>query len=139
MKILSLTTAVGAFMSAVQLVQADLSKIMRVDQSTQQLIDVQGRSRWFHGTNAVKKSFPWHHDINNFTPSWSLVDKDIQTMKDLNINSVRLGVHWAGVEPVRGQYNTTYLDIMYNIIKKFEDNGIYTLVDQHQDVWAAQI
>jgi len=25
------------------------------------------------------------------------------------------------------------------IIKKFQDNGIYTLVEMHQDVWAAQI
>lgn len=50
-----------------------------------------------------------------------------------------LGVHWAGVEPVRGQYNQTYLDVMHGIIKKFQDNGIYTLVDQHQDVWAAQL
>ena len=49
------------------------------------------------------------------------------------------GVHWAGVEPVRGQYNQTYLDIMNGIIKRFQDNDIYTLVDQHQDVWAAQI
>lgn len=49
------------------------------------------------------------------------------------------GVHWAGVEPVRGQYNQTYLDVTQGIIKKLQDNGIYTLVDQHQDVWAAQL
>ncbi|KAF9288966.1 hypothetical protein BGZ74_000813 [Mortierella antarctica] len=140
MKLLSIAAAIGAVaLSALQMAQADLSKIMRVDPATQQFIDVQGRSRWFHGTNVVKKSFPWHHDIVNFQPSWSLVEKDIQTMKDLNINSVRLGVHWAGVEPVRGQYNQTYLNIMDGIIKRFQDNGIYTLVDQHQDVWAAQI
>ncbi|KAF9006759.1 hypothetical protein BGZ52_008444, partial [Haplosporangium bisporale] len=140
MKVVSISAAIGAVaLSVLQMVHADLSKIIRVDPATQQFIDVQGRSRWFHGTNVVKKSFPWHHDIVNFQPSWSLVEKDIQTMKDLNINSVRLGVHWAGVEPVRGQYNQTYLDIMNGIIKRFQDNGIYTLIDQHQDVWAAQI
>ncbi|KAJ6256455.1 hypothetical protein Dda_8956 [Drechslerella dactyloides] len=87
----------------------------------------------------VKKSFPWHEDIYNFVPGWSIVDKDIQFLKDLNVNVVRLGVHWAGVEPIRGEYNQTYLDITYGIIKKLQDNGIYTLVDQHQDVWAAQL
>lgn len=88
MKLLSISAAIGAVaLSALQIVQADLSKIMRVEPATQQFIDVQGRSRWFHGTNVVKKSFPWHHDIVNFQPSWSLVEKDIQTMKDLNINS----------------------------------------------------
>lgn len=42
------------------------------------------------------------------------------------------------MEPVRGQYNQTYLDISRGIIQKLQDNGIYTLVDQHQDVWSAQ-
>ncbi|KAF9543210.1 hypothetical protein EC957_001085 [Mortierella hygrophila] len=140
MRILSLSTAISAVvLSALQLAQADISKIVRVDQTSQQLIDAEGRSRWFHGTNMVKKAFPWHVDVDNFVPNWSLVDKDIELLKTMNINSVRLGVHWAGVEPVRGQYNQTYLDITHAIIKKLEDNNIYTLIDQHQDVWAAQI
>ncbi|KAG0226808.1 hypothetical protein BGW42_003347 [Actinomortierella wolfii] len=139
MKLATISAAISAFTIAGTLVQADLSRIVRVDRSTYQFIDAQGRSRFFHGTNMVYKKFPWHHNINSFVPGWSIVDKDIQTMKALNINSVRLGVHWAGVEPVRGQYNQTYLDIMKNIVKKLEDNGIYTLVDHHQDVWAAQL
>lgn len=140
MRILSLSAAVSAVvLSALQLAQADISKIVRVDQTSQQLIDAEGRSRWFHGTNMVKKAFPWHVDVDNFVPNWSLVDKDIELLKTMNINSVRLGVHWAGVEPVRGQYNQTYLDVTHAIIKKLEDNNIYTLIDQHQDVWAAQI
>ncbi|KAG0200821.1 hypothetical protein BGX28_006207 [Mortierella sp. GBA30] len=140
MKILSISTAIGVvFISALQQASADLSKIVRVDQDTHQFVDAQGRSRFFHGTNMVKKSFPYHMDVNNFVPSWSIVDKDIELMKSLNINSIRLGVHWAGVEPVRGQYNQTYLDVTYGIIKKLQDNGIYTLVDQHQDVLAPQL
>lgn len=164
MKLLSISAAIGAvFLSVLQTVDADLSKIVRVDQATQHFIDAQGRTRFFHGTNMVMKRFPWHHDVEKFVPSWSIVDKDIEVMKALNINSIRLGksergevivrfyhneahvhffcigVHWAGVEPVRGQYNQTYLDITNGIIKKLQDNNIYTLVDQHQDVWAAQI
>ncbi|EPS39169.1 hypothetical protein H072_7086 [Dactylellina haptotyla CBS 200.50] len=87
----------------------------------------------------VKKKFPWHEDIVNFTPGYSVVDRDIQYLKDMNVNVVRLGVHWAGVEPERGKYNETYLDVTRKIIQKFQDNGIYTMIDQHQDVWAAQI
>ncbi|KAF9970008.1 hypothetical protein BGZ65_011454, partial [Modicella reniformis] len=140
MKTLSISAAIAAVaLSVLNVVNADLSKIVRVNPATQHFIDAQGRSRFFHGTNMVKKSFPWHMDVNNFVPSWSVVDRDIELMKSLNINIVRLGVHWAGVEPVRGQYNQTYLDVTQGIIKKFQDNGIYTLVDQHQDVWAAQL
>ncbi|KAG0270698.1 hypothetical protein DFQ27_000049 [Actinomortierella ambigua] len=136
MKFITITTAIAVLATTVM---ADISKIVRVDQSSHQFIDATGRSRFFHGTNMVYKEFPWHHDLTNFKPSWSIVEKDIQTLKDLNINSVRLGVHWAGVEPVRGQYNQTYLDTMKGIVQKFQDNGIYTLVDHHQDVWAAQL
>ncbi|KAF9115333.1 hypothetical protein BGX27_008213 [Mortierella sp. AM989] len=140
MKTLSITTAIGVvLLSALQIAQADLSKIVRVNPSTQHFIDANGRSRFFHGTNMVKKSFPWHLDVSKFVPGRSIVDKDIEFLKSVNINSIRLGVHWAGVEPVRGQYNQTYLDITNGIIKKLQDNGIYTLVDQHQDVWAPQI
>ncbi|KAF8937746.1 hypothetical protein BGZ58_002237 [Dissophora ornata] len=140
MKTLSISAAIAAVaLSVLDFAQADLSKIVRVNPSTQQFIDAQGRTRFFHGTNMVKKSFPWYFDVNNFVPGWSIVDKDIELLKALNINIVRLGVHWAGVEPVRGQYNQTYLDVTNGIIKKLQDNNIYTLVDQHQDVWAAQL
>ncbi|KAG0201443.1 hypothetical protein BGX28_005724 [Mortierella sp. GBA30] len=117
----------------------DVSKIVRVDQTSHQFIDALGRSRFFHGINIVKKSHPWHLDVNNFVPGQSMVEKDIETLKDLNINSIRLGIHWAGVEPVRGQYNQTYLDISKDIVRKLQDSGIYTLVVQPQDVWAAQL
>lgn len=39
----------------------------------------------------VKKKFPWHADINNFVAGYSVVDRDIQHLKDLNINVIRLG------------------------------------------------
>ncbi|KAF9199520.1 hypothetical protein BGZ49_010336 [Haplosporangium sp. Z 27] len=140
MKTLSIAAAIGVVaLSALQFAQADVSKIVRVDPSTQMFIDAQGRSRFFHGTNMVSKSFPWHLDVVNFVPGRSIVQKDIDFLKSININSIRLGVHWAGVEPVRGQYNQTYLDITNGIIAKFQENGIYTLVDQHQDVLAAQL
>ncbi|KAF3910766.1 hypothetical protein ABW20_dc0100826 [Dactylellina cionopaga] len=138
MKALSTPTFAIAVLLA-SCANADLSKIIRVDVASQQFIDAEGRSRHFHGTNMVNKKYPFHKETTQFTPGKSIVDRDIQYLKDLNINLVRLGVHWAGVEPERGDYNQTYLDITAGIIKKFQDNGIYTLVDQHQDVWGAQI
>ncbi|RVD83228.1 uncharacterized protein DFL_007624 [Arthrobotrys flagrans] len=130
--------SIGVAACLAAIAQAELSKIVKVDVASQQFIDAEGRSRHFHGTNMVKKRFPFHEDIENFVPGYSVVDRDIQFLKDLNVNCVRLGVHWAGVEPVRGKYNQTYLDVTTHIIKKFEENGIYTMIDQHQDVWSAQ-
>ncbi|KAG0027358.1 hypothetical protein BGZ81_005694 [Podila clonocystis] len=69
-------------------------------------------------------------DVINFVPGRSIVDKNIQALKALMSNSVRLGAHWAGVKPIRGQYNQTHLDISRGIIQKLQENSIYTLVDQ---------
>jgi endoglycosylceramidase len=45
---------------------------------------------------------------------------------------------WAGVEPVEGKINTTYVNILKNITKEFEQMGIYVILDMHQDVlWQA--
>lgn len=80
------------------------------------------------------KSGAWTREWTGFP---SLTRPSSQSF--LKLSKPIIGVHWAGVEPVRGQYNQTYLDITHSIIKKLEDNNIYTLIDQHQDVWAAQI
>ncbi|KAG0239009.1 hypothetical protein BGW41_007956 [Actinomortierella wolfii] len=86
---------------------AEVSKIVRVDKDSLQFIDALGRSRFFHGINMVKKSYPWHLDVDTFDPGQSIVDKDIKVLKELNVNSIRLGVHWAGVEPwvVKPEWN----------------------------------
>ena len=41
---------------------------------------------------------------------------------------------WPGVEPVRGQYNQTYLDTVAEIVEEASSYGIYTLADMHEDV-----
>ena len=114
-------------------------KINAVDQSINQITDTFGRVRFFHGTNVVKKSAPWYRqaEFNPKVSSFGLTD--VQNLQKLGINSVRLGHHWAGSEPIRGQYNQTFIDIMKSQTKLAEDHGIYVLVDVHQDVLAAQI
>ena len=52
---------------------------------------------------------------------------------------VRLGVMWESVERSQGVYNDTYLDEVDSLINRLGENGIYTLVDAHQDVFARRI
>lgn len=54
-------------------------------------------------------------------------------------NFVRLGVMWEAVERSPGVYNETYLDEVTKLINRLGENGIYTLVDAHQDVFARKI
>lgn len=69
---------------------------------------------------------------------WSIAKDCFTSFAEIAYHCVPIGVQWAGVEPVRGQYNQTYLDIYRGMIQKLQENGIYILVDQHQDVWSAQ-
>lgn len=80
---------------------------IRVDEASGFFVDASGRARIFHGVNAVQKAFPWHPSVDAFDPSSSLVAEDIANLKGWGFNAVRLGVMWAGVEPVQSQYNET--------------------------------
>ncbi|VZH89687.1 unnamed protein product [Fusarium fujikuroi] len=117
----------------------NMARIKHVNQDTHQIIDEYGRTRFFHGTNVVMKEAPWYRPFE-WTPGVSSFgERDVQNMHDLGLNIVRLGHSWAGAEPVRGEYNQTFLDIMKKQTKLAEEHGIYVLVDVHQDVLAKQL
>ena len=95
-----------------------------------------GRARLFHGVNIVSfilvlsvaiytflkvfKSFPFHPDNGStFDPEYSLNDEDVQFLSDNGFNVVRFYVAWPGVEPVKDQYNSTYLDVSYSCIMAY--------------------
>jgi len=85
------------------------------------------RVSFFHGTNFVQKGFPWYPEV--------LLDSEhIQEMKSWGFNTVRLGVMWSGVEPTRGVYNETYLQVIGDILDDCEANGIHALIDVHQGI-----
>ncbi|KAL5361980.1 putative cellulase [Aspergillus floccosus] len=115
-----------------------MSRISRVNQATHQIVDVFNRTRFFHGTNVVMKEPPWYRPFEWVPGVSSFGEQDVQNLHDLGLNIVRLGHSWAGAEPVRGQYNQTFLDIMKKQTKMAEDHGLYVLVDVHQDVLARQ-
>lgn len=115
-----------------------MSRIKKVNQDTHQIVDEFGRTRFFHGTNVVMKEPPWYRPMDWVPGVSSFGEQDVRNMHDLGLNVVRLGHHWAGAEPVRGQYNQTFLDIMKKQTKMAEDNGLYVLVDVHQDCLARQ-
>ena len=99
----------------------------------QVFVDSHSRQRIFHGTNVVVKGPPWIPDVHTFSEDISLTDEDFQLMKTLGFTVIRLGVMWPGVEPTRGKYNETYLDIVESIITRGEQYGLYFLIDMHQD------
>ncbi|GFF45543.1 endoglycoceramidase [Aspergillus lentulus] len=116
-----------------------MARISQVNQDTHQIVDEFGRTRFFHGTNVVMKEPPWYRPLEWAPGVSSFGEQDVQNLHDLGLNIVRLGHSWAGAEPVRGQYNQTFLEIMKKQTKMAEDHGLYVLVDVHQDVLARQL
>lgn len=113
-------------------------------------VDESGRERQFHGTNVAVKGPPWHPTLDGFDDLTSLVAEDFELMRSAGLNVIRLNVAWPGVEPTRGVYNETYLEVMRNLSAQAASYGIYTLAEMHQDAlserfcgegipaWAAQ-
>ena len=97
--------------------------------------DSYGRERHFQGTNVVVKGPPWLPDTGDYSPDISLSERDFEDMRAMGLNQLRLGIMWPGLEPLRGEYNYTYLDEYDQIVKKAAEYGIYTLIDGHQDAF----
>ncbi|KNC51965.1 endoglycoceramidase [Thecamonas trahens ATCC 50062] len=99
------------------------------------LVDGQNRTRIFHGVNAVMKIFPWVPNVEVFTLDDSLAEEDWLRLADWGFTAVRLGTMWPGLEWERGVYNTTYLDVLEEIVNGLGKHGIFTLLDAHADLF----
>ena len=110
-----------------------------IDPTNRFILDNYGRYSIFHGGNVVVKLPPYLPTLDKFDYQYSLnTPLDLETMKRLGFNSVRLGVIWEAVEKAPGVYDMDYLDQVEKIINKLGENGVYTMVDAHQDVFARQ-
>lgn len=96
-------------------------------------VDDMGREIIFHGSSAVVKGPPWHPDHRQFSTDISMAREDFEWMQKLGLNFLRLGMMWPGLEPTRGDYNETYLDVLDAIITMGAEHGVYTMLDGHQD------
>lgn len=109
-----------------------------VNPERQRLVDSLGREVFFHGTNVVVKQFPWHPETEGFSDG-SFSEQDMQLLKSLGLNVVRLGFMWPGMEPTRGKYNETYMQVMQHIVSLSAKYGIYVLLDMHQDAFSRML
>lgn len=108
---------------------------IKINSKLHSFVDSLGRTRTFHGVNAVYKIAPWFPQLTGFDFNNSLSDIDAKNLKDWGFNILRLGVMWPGVEPnERGVYDQTYLDNIERIVTNMKNNDIYVILDFHQDL-----
>jgi endoglycosylceramidase len=63
-------------------------------------------------------------------------DNDLAQMRGLGFNFIRLPVSWSQLEPTPGLYNTTYIDRIAQVVQWAGQQGIYVLIDMHEDSYS---
>lgn len=94
-------------------------------------LDPEGRQIILHGVNIVDKSrernyLSWHGQ------------EEFSRMREWGFNCVRLGIFWDAVEPEPGRYDDEYLAGVDRRVQWAKENGIYVLLDMHQDLFSAK-
>jgi len=93
-------------------------------------IDNQGRHVILHGVNAGNKQAPY---LAPYTA------EDFAQMREWGFNCVRLMTFWAGIEPECGKYDEAYLDAYERQVNLAGEQGLFVLVDMHQDLFGEGI
>jgi len=101
----------------------------------QVMIDKTGRTRLFHGVNAVYKIPPYYPTPTGWDTVNTLSEKDAVFLEDWGFNMVRLGVMWPGLMPDGpDQFDDDYLANIHKIVDTLNAHGIMVLLDLHQDL-----
>ena len=59
--------------------------------------------------------------------------------RSFGMNSLRLPVSWSYLEPTRGSFDRAFIDKILALAADCNSEGVYTLVDLHQDGWSKYV
>jgi endoglycosylceramidase len=93
------------------------------------ILDPAGRVLVLHGINMVYKRPPYAPDVEGFGRD------DARFLARNGFTTVRLGLIWKAVEPRPGTYDEDYLARIRRTAEILADEGIWTLLDFHQDLY----
>lgn len=100
--------------------------------------DDQGRFVLLRGVNYTSLGDYYIQYPENPTPVPAKAG-DYAQMAALGMNSIRLIVHWSALEPVPGQYSSAYLARIREQVRLAAAQGLYVILDMHQDAWGKYI
>jgi hypothetical protein len=64
---------------------------------------------------------------------------DCKRMAELGFTLLRLPIQWSAIEPERDRFDDAYLERVDSVVACMAEQGIYTLVDLHQDAYSKEI
>lgn len=94
-------------------------------------VDPEGREMIFSGVNLVNKS----PDGDYFC---ALTPKVFENLRKAGFNVIRLGIIWDGLEPEPGVFDEKMFDCLDERIQWARENGLYVLLDMHQDLYSVK-
>lgn len=92
-------------------------------------VNESGKQILFHGINVLCREASLGHFYPDFENAFPF-------FKRMGFNLLRFGIFWHGVEPQPGLYDMKYLNRVKEIVRMAEENGIYIMLDMHQDLFA---
>jgi endoglycosylceramidase len=101
-------------------------------------VDSEGREVLLRGVNvnALGEYYQADPDLPSTIP---LTDADWTEMASLGFSSVRLIVSWSRLEPTPGAFDEEYVAQIHDAVDQARRNGIYVVLDMHQDAWGPHI
>lgn len=98
------------------------------------IIDARDRTVLLRGVNynALGDYFEANPDQPAVVPYQA---DDFARMAQLGMNVVRLLISWSALEPQRGVIDDAYLDQIRTAVADAKANGLYVVLDMHQDAW----
>lgn len=97
------------------------------------ITDDQGRALILHGVNVSNNAKVDPRRLPNIDSS----DAE-RIARRWGFNAVRYLVFWDAVEPRKGEFNDAYLDAVAADVDLLAEEGLYVILDMHQDVYAAR-
>jgi endoglycosylceramidase len=101
------------------------------------IVDARGREILLRGVNVNALAEYWKG--SDFRTVFPLARKDPQRMAAIGWNAVRLLVSWSRIEPRPGVYDRAYLKRVDATVARLAHEGIYSIVDLHQDAWGPSL
>jgi len=90
------------------------------------IVDSHGNKVILRGANYNGMEFGWFEHT----------ESDFALMRSWGFDVVRFPIAWGYVEPVKGTYDSTYLERLDKVVGWCKDNGLYVIIDMHQWNWA---
>ena len=92
-----------------------------------------------HGTNVVVKAAPYLPNTEVWDPIMSITTRDLEYMQEWGTTIVRLGVLWEATETAPGVFDMQYLEKLEELVNKFAEYGMVTMLDNHQDLLSRKL